>query len=653
MALQRTELHALNKASARIAQFLVRVCDPQAIDYEFKSKRDGSMVKQRKFECLLVGEKPASYCIGALKGSQKEVQAALSKFTASSTWTLSKVIFDGHADPAYVNAPIKLRVDLSKSQLEPHDPKVQAELCRLVAQYPVPPRTVAETVQITTTRATDLIAVAKTISITRETKGGAVADVVLIDESKMGNDAMATVTVSVWGDEKIKFIRAHKAEPMVFLNLLVKCLKGMLQINHWPKEKVAVAPVCPKADMLKSKVSELQGETNTITITSDYVPQARRDVSGPQVLSCCAFLDFTSESPKAEMPDVVQINWVHLEEPQIGTGVLDKTGSRLWFLVDARDVSGATRLGVPERVALSLTGCKDKEDFVEMHSKGVFKFPLFCNLRISRRTRPATNDGATQPASEGSSATQSAEEATTYVSHTIEDLEPVTWNPSSAPNAAYTKILEILNHCPRHDEGIVYAFLSDLDYSPYYGFDVRFNGDALTATKGKAVAALIASSTKSLAEETGYGYKVTTTNVSDAANPNSGTSDSIRNYTVLGYCSLADMLEYKLDPPRGQRCRFAAVLITQVESSGDADGQQATVSLMVEKLECIESGDAEHAMASFRKLRRLSMRLHPVSEEKRSHALDHLFLEAPRELKRCRTLRAVPTDVSLPEAEEW
>ena len=54
-------------------------------------------------------------------------------------------------------------------------------------------------------------------------------------------------------------------------------------------------------------------------------------------LSCAAFLDLTSKLPEANLPEISQLMWVHLEEPPEDTSVLHSSGERLWFLTTLRD----------------------------------------------------------------------------------------------------------------------------------------------------------------------------------------------------------------------------------------------------------------------------------------------------------------------------
>jgi len=639
MAITYTDLTALTKQSARVAQFFVKVDEPEVIKYSFKGKRDQKEHTAKRFQCFLVGQNPEGYCIAFAKDEHGQLENALQTFTQNSVWVLSKPAFDSAADAAYISTPLKFKVDVCKSTLAQVE---DAALLSLLPATAVPPRTVADTAAISSTRSTDIIAVVKNISDTRLTKTKkSVATVELIDGSKSKQGKVATVSIGLFGLEKIAFVKENRAQPLVFFNLQIKCERKATEINHWEDAKVKVAPDSERTRNLQTTYQELQDKTDTQTLTTATHTHVPKDVSGPQPLSVCAFLDFTSESPQANMPPIVDVAWARLQEPQPSDEVLDRSGSRIWFVTQLADTSGGTLVGVPERAALKLTGCQTKEEFETKHASQEVLFPLFAHYRISRTVR-APAAGASQPAAasgdSGAGASQSTDPSHAFVSHVVEDVEVVTWDPASAPNASYTKILEVLNGCPPHDGAIVFAHLSDIVYDPHYGFEVRFGGTVpQVITKGKAVAALIQSERKSNKPlPAGEGFKVVTENVIDA-----GHEGKPAGFTLAAYCTMDDMMEYKLDPPRGQTARFAVVLINSVETN-------TKTTLMLDKVQLIEPADVPNVMKSFKKLRRLAMRLQPKSEEKKSHSLDNLLPHPPTEMPKCRKLGAVPTDASLP-----
>ena len=126
------------------------------------------------------------------------------------------------------------------------------------------------------------------------------------------------------------------------------------------------------------------------------------------------------------MPEVVQVMWVHLEEPEPDAQVKDPSGERLWFRTPLRDASGATTVGVPQKVALKVSNCQSMQFFLDRHTAGDLNLPLLCHVRITR-TYKEVSGGASQP--------------TKYVNHTVASVEPIDWSPSAAPNAAYRDIL--------------------------------------------------------------------------------------------------------------------------------------------------------------------------------------------------------------------
>ena len=341
-------------------------------------------------------------------------------------------------------------------------------------------------------------------------------------------------------------------------------------------------------------------------------------------MSCAAFLDYTTETPDAVLPEVVQLMWVHIEEPDCDGEVLDTTGAYIWYRVALRDTSGSVLVGVRQRCALTLARCSNKDDFVKRHAAGELNMPLLCHARVSRSVRTKEHDS----------------HRVTYVNHTLETVEPVSWVVVSAPNAAYTDVLGILNNCPEHDEGIVFAFLADIQPDPYYGMRVVYDGRE--GPKGLYVAALVACSTKSKTEKVGEdGYKVVTSDVKDVAHPDGTVDEPIGCHTVVGFCSMDSLPGFRLDPPRGKAFRVAIVLFTKAD---EKEGPH------IHKLEYVEPEQVKEAILCMRKLRKLSKGVHTVSTEKRSHsvALAHEG-KSPSTTKKARTLQAAPTEASLPE----
>ena len=145
-----TDLQPLNEANKNLLSFHVRALQPHQYECECQSKKGNSPTKQKapKFECLLVSSDEKLYALGFAKGS-KDVETAKKQFTDGSTWNMSKITFENR-DEAFISTPKKISVDLIRSNFQPFE-----DSKALLAKHVVPPRSVAETSTITSTRAQD------------------------------------------------------------------------------------------------------------------------------------------------------------------------------------------------------------------------------------------------------------------------------------------------------------------------------------------------------------------------------------------------------------------------------------------------------------------------------------------------------------------
>ena len=151
-----TDFSTMNKNTVRFNAWVGRVAYSHSYSYTFEAKRSGQTITSHKLECRVVGKSEKDYVLAVLKGSESEVQSAKRKYVDGSVWVLSKVHFEEKANAALISTPLKLSVDLKKSVVNVNS---NAGIEKELAQSPVPPRTVAETSKITSTRHQDLFAV--------------------------------------------------------------------------------------------------------------------------------------------------------------------------------------------------------------------------------------------------------------------------------------------------------------------------------------------------------------------------------------------------------------------------------------------------------------------------------------------------------------
>ena len=617
-------LQEFNKSSAKVGHFIVQIAHGKVTQWEYEDKKTKQQVKANKYECILVGENPEIYMYGFVRGSPKEADDAAKKYKDGNVYKLSKTILDTWTAVAYISSPKQFRVNMAKSILTAL-PASSVE-AKKMPQAPVPPRTVAETVCITTNKCCDVLALVKSATNKRQNRAGEdIIDCVIIDDSMTDSKERATLFLSVWG-KKVLEVENSVGRALAFFNLTIKMDGENRLVNHYADAPLRAPPACPKTTHLQTTAEALLEADNTVLLSAakEWIPHEARDVSGPQPLCCCAFLDYTMEEPTANMPPIVQVPWLQVEEPNSDDNVTVSGGSRLWLVPKTRDASGSVRIGCPHRIALELAGADNQEQFERMQAEETLGFPLFVHARISRTVKTG-------------SAQTGAEEV---VRHTLEEVMPVCWKKTEAPNASFQNLLAILNNLPPHDECIQFAFLKDLREDPHYGFHIDYDG--VPGNKAAYAAVLVESVTATQTTPCGDGFKAETPDVRDVANvrflaPESEI-DILKDevtYKVVSFSGLIGIV--KLDPPRGKKSRFAVLLVNEFKDR----------VLEMHKAEYVEPEDAAGAVECFQRLRQLCKMIRPSASAKRSHAESSNFVQSPIDLKKCRTLKAVPTDGSL------
>ena len=108
-----------------------------------------------------------------------------------------------------------------------------------------------------------------------------------------------------------------------------------------------------------------------------------------------------------------------------------------------------------------------------------------------------------------------------------------------------------------------------------------------------------------------------------------------------------DIAKFELSPLRGRTKRVAIALIVGCQENNTETTPPVTKKVFsMDKLQILEPEMELQAIATFQKLRRLTMRLNPVSEEEPKSSLD-LDESHCSPFKKARTLCVMPTDESL------
>ena len=180
MALQNTtNLKEFNTNSAKRASFPGTIFNGKVHMYDYEAKTAKKTVTAHKFECTLVGQDAHHYVKAFLKGSENDAKSAHKKYTDGSRWILSKASLDTWTKSAYISTPLQFRINLEKTTMK----KVEGAVQEMPLE-PIPPRTIAETIGITTDKAQDILCLVKHTKDRRKIPDGTVlTDALLVDGS--------------------------------------------------------------------------------------------------------------------------------------------------------------------------------------------------------------------------------------------------------------------------------------------------------------------------------------------------------------------------------------------------------------------------------------------------------------------------------------
>ena len=197
----------------------------------------------------------------------------------------------------------------------------------------------------------------------------------------------------------------------------------------------------------------------------------------------------------------------------------------------------------------------------------------------------------------------------------MEEVSTVRLSGADAPKSAYMDVVKILSQCPRHDEALIFAGLSEIRSSPHYGIEVAMQD---VVVHGSAVVVLVGAREKSVVHKCGDGYKVTTKNMVDVLGNALGQSGTVA-WDAVAYCGIDDLLEFKLDPPRGSTMRAAVATVIGLETG------EGSWSVVLEKVHNIDAADLNGVRGAFKKLRTLGRHIKGAADEPDSY--QHKVLE--------------------------
>jgi hypothetical protein len=600
--------------------------------------------------------------MGQMRWSMKNDNKFLSvqkKLSDGLAFTMTKVSISNDAKKQYIHAPIHTVVNVADTTFSSLLNSKNSNL------YPEPPATIADCEHLSHQQFFDVIALVKSVSMHRPVKDNRVVfDIEMIDGSKTG-ECFRTMPLTVFTE------RSHVEEPplWVFLtkasNDVIPQAVSFFQIKGVQDENGKFSFTTTKNSTIISaattgKGRRLAAEAATLLCLRDTTSFAIRKFEDfvvrdyTQELAtetmCALFAPLTTTKITGDVAldaaeeTVWQMNWVHVEEPAAGSNIRTNDGKRVWFPVTIRDCTGTLTLYIAESAALKLSGIHDADQFEEAFKSGRVWFPQMASLKIVRRVKYAS---AEQPAS-------SCQVDVLIVDAAYQNL-------AESPTEASARLLLLLNTDTSTSDVVLPAALNMLRKSAHYTMAVESNvpyipeslkasfEDAPTASTVfrpcSQVLALVESSEASTLQETGGGgYKIVTNNVKDLLHD----SPDAPSVQLTSFCLLANLQDFKLNPPRSSANKKQAALVL-ISSVLQVSGAGQPGSFMVDSVQLLQPAEIDAVKDCLKRLVFFTSLAAHMASRKRNASMSSTVEESPTKAAKCRTLGRHPTAAPVPQ----
>ena len=642
-------LTQLTTRSARMAKLKLTVCATWEDFYTYTW--DGQERNGTTFKCHLVDTiDPRSYCHAEFKKTKKDetaYEAAKAKFQNGATLVFSKIAFHDSAKTAYLSAPKREVIDLAKSTAT----QSLDSASNACAVQPCPTGSVAQNHALKNNQRFDILALVKSVSDLRPAgPGRKVFEVCLLDGSRdPGNNKLKTMTVNMFTQEAQAEAQQAIAQqymtqrvPVTFLQLagakddegkfsFQSAYKGwfMLEANvHQPQSE--------KAQYLKQ-----QAETLLANEETDGFDQKAFQKTDFTLLSATeTSVNLFKSLPRCDsgipsldcQQSLWQINWLRVHEPALGQTLWNKSGQKLWFLISFRDATDQHSLYITEEAALKLSGCVSVQEFVAAHDAGTLWFPLVSSVKIVRRRNTDTFQFDAVIVDAGD---QNLKEPPTVASLPLVNMLAARMEDGNVFLPAALNMISKSVHyamCVHYAKQELVAQLADESLDPVA------DTETFMRPCHQVLALVEASQASDMQKIADDGFKLTTAGVRDLLAPEDTTL-----YTLIAFCTIKNVQDFQLAPPRGRKNQHALIIISDVL---DGSAEQPEKQFIVDSILQLRIDDVQEIAEAVRKLMYYVAASSDINKRKRKREWDEAF--SPATAKICKSLTRHPTGEPLP-----
>ena len=625
-------LQELNQRSANIGKWDVGIFHPRIETWALPNKSSGAA-----FRCILVSScDPSKYMAAEwpMRDKNREpLNKAEQKFAANLSFCMSQVFVNTKAKQEYLHTSLKQVVLLNKCHM---DPLLQTGKDCV---QPQPSMTLKDVQKLTQSCRFDVTALVLSVSSSRTVSSGRkVVNVSLMDDSGP-EGKVQIVPVSVFYNDPPQqgeratvdtLLDAKGKGPFSLFALQGKQKDGGYVIES-SKEFFLLTAVGARAESLAAQQDELEkkadaNEADVLEIAPLRSGRNWKEEQGKETFAkiLTGLNTFKNLAALDEQNATLwQVNWADVSWP-VDDRITTKDGERLFFKTAIRDISGSmTDAWMTEESALALSRLDSKDEFIQSHKDGKQLFPVAANIKVTRQLQKTDEDG-NQVSTQGSDGSHLGAQDGQRFNFTI--VHAADQALGEGPTQETLSLLSLLDDLKSDTSCILPAALHMVETSPHYTFQVVHSG--CNAMPRQKIIGLIRCSKNSKSETLGDGFKLITPGVADLLATDNSEHQSKR-YTVSSVCTLENLPNYRLDPPRGGEQH---ALVTISDMIGD--------NFVLDQVQLLKPEEAIEAATSLRRLISVAIELHKP-DRKRGGAWTEEF--SPAMAKKCRVLGRNPT----------
>ena len=407
-------------------------------------------------------------------------------------------------------------------------------------------------------------------------------------------------------------------------------------------------------------LQNLQAE-NTVAFELQAARAARDWSKEPAKETRCKLLaqfarNATGVQDLDEGETIWQLDWAVATEPSRGQDIKTNDGNRIWFPITLRDQSGTIVLYITEQAAVKLANVVDAAEFEQFHAENRLRFPFSASVKVWRRpNKPsAVQPGLAATSAKAPDNTNTQQQTNDFDCFVVDAAEQ---DMCQAPSLRSAMLLPMLGDST---DNVLPAALGMIRKSDHYAMAVRYFTQEVppeltkSASKLEAgvpmlrpcsrVVALVQSTKRSKLSDAGAnGHKLVTDDVVDLL-PQFG--EVTQKYTLISFCNLDTVTDFKLDPQGRSKNQAALVSVTTVLDAGTDSVTQPVKELLVDNVQLLTTDDSDAFKPILIKMLYLSALAGQMSRKRENEWSPD---ENPAKASTCRVLGRSPTRPQLPD----